>query len=111
MMTTQHPSSPQRAAEPQEGTLGPVAQRRDTRDRHSRVLAFETSKLRYDDVAFTYGHALAWAMPSLDLNRAQAYATWYVERFTPGAIDLGDLPAHPNVWGFFLNWYAGSDES
>lgn len=62
------------------------------------------------DMEFAWTHAFDWACPDVDWQRAHDYADWYSGQFVIGARDMGDLPAHPDVWGAFLDRGIGGSE-
>lgn len=62
--------------------------------------------LSADDLDFVYRHALEYARPDLDEERATRYAEWYLERYGD-ADTMEDLPAHSHVWPQFIDTWEG----
>jgi len=61
----------------------------------------ETDRMPASDARFAYGHARDYAGGSGE--RAEAYAEWYERNYITSATSIDDLPAHPHVWGRFLD--------
>ena len=61
-----------------------------------------------EELSFLYGHALDYANPYVDAERAHAYANWYLAQyaFDREDVTMEDMPAHTYAYPKFQDQYA-----